>query len=338
MPNLERVIYHRNFIESIEKQDFINSTRVNHLDLSLNKISSLETDVFTYLVSLEHLNIAHNEIKAIAWNSFVANYNLKVLDLSRNSIPTLVNFSSNSLTELDFSRCELKSVDKEALRGLPMLQKLNISGNMVKNLPLRFYSRSLMSLDVSYCRLLAVSNETFIEMSSLKELHLHGNSLVSVPRSSLLRQLRLKYISLYDNAWRCDCDDEDFKFFWKNLTEGVPPLMSPKDTSNLICVSPKSVESKSWLSACRELWYPLPPSGTMFSRYGTAILICLICVGACFLLVTVLRHSLHRRKKKRHERRTRRASEAQAMQVKHLTQYRVGCSERFKDISRSIFI
>lgn len=152
LPNLQQLRLRGNMLRSLMGQTFANNTLLEAIDLSRNSLRSLETETFYRLKRLLSLDLAYNEIFRLDRNIFRSNDNLASLNLSHNVLDKFTKIISNSLRDINLSWCEIITIDGAALSSLSSVQKLDLSNNLIRDLPAGLRSDTLQKLDLSYCR------------------------------------------------------------------------------------------------------------------------------------------------------------------------------------------
>lgn len=152
LPSLQNVNLRGNMLRSLTSRTFANNTLLEFIDLSRNALRNLEAESFYRLKRLSSLDLAYNEIARLDRNVFRSNDNLVSLNLSHNVIDKFTKVVSNSLREINLSWCEIILIDASALSGLSALQKLDLSNNLIRDIPTGMRSATLQKLDLSYCR------------------------------------------------------------------------------------------------------------------------------------------------------------------------------------------
>jgi len=74
------------------------------------------------------------------------------LNLSRNIIQKLTKIVSNSVRLINISWCEISTIESTALSGLSVIQKLDLSNNLISDIPNEMHSETLQYLNLANCR------------------------------------------------------------------------------------------------------------------------------------------------------------------------------------------
>lgn len=151
MPNITTAILRNNMIRQVQRTTFEKNTEIQNIDLSYNSITFVSTVAFSHLRRLKIVDLSFNMIREIEPYTFVDNQQLMTVNLSRNYIARLKRFVSQSIAYLNMSWCEITSIDRNALEGLPDLVELDLSNNLFAQLG-HLESKLLHTLDLSQCR------------------------------------------------------------------------------------------------------------------------------------------------------------------------------------------
>ncbi|XP_032695995.1 platelet glycoprotein Ib alpha chain [Lontra canadensis] len=124
-----------------------------------------------------------------------------ILHLSANPLGAFSTASVQSLTRLARLYLRQSQLTSLQLEGtLPRLEKLVVSHNKLKSLPLLGQALpALAILDVSFNELTSLSPGTLRGLGGLRELYLRGNKLKTVPPELLRPVPQLEKLSLADN-------------------------------------------------------------------------------------------------------------------------------------------
>ena len=160
----------------------------------------------------------------------------QVLDLSGSNLQILPREAFMRATLLNLQKiylvnCRIGMVDQTALRGLSNLVELDLSDNMLTNVPseafrdvtslreLRLSANpiqkiddgafellpGLVKLDLTDCRIEVLAPHAFQGLDQLSHLRLGGNHLTELKPRLMASLTRLHGIELHNNPWVCDC-------------------------------------------------------------------------------------------------------------------------------------
>jgi hypothetical protein len=142
-----------NKIREIIPGTFQKMSGLKYLDLEYNMIEFLVADVFSGLVKLKWIDLDGNKLQYLDPNMFVGLPNLQKLYLAENQaleIPTNRYFiNSHSLTHLDISDCNVRSVSLETFANLTALELLELSFNNLINVDINML-KALPKLSTLY--------------------------------------------------------------------------------------------------------------------------------------------------------------------------------------------
>lgn len=151
-PNLTSANLNGNLITKLSGDTFQNNILIENLDLSSNSIGRISVMAFQWLKRLRTIDLSLNMIREIEAETFEQNHQLTSINLSRNFFDRFRRFTSQSLTFLNMSRCEIIKIDDNALDDLLELIELDLSYNWFSELPDKFEAPFLQILDLSRCR------------------------------------------------------------------------------------------------------------------------------------------------------------------------------------------
>ncbi|XP_017008031.3 uncharacterized protein [Drosophila takahashii] len=294
LPQLTEIRLRGNLLRVVDANTFANNTMLEVLDLSQNVLRLIGQDAFANLKRLKVLNLAFNEIARLDRN-FVRNNDVLVeLNLSRNVLQKLTKIVSNSVRTINMSWCEITAIDSTALSSLSAIQKLDLSNNLISDIPTFMRSETLQQLNLANCRLTTVRNNTFREFSELADLHLNGNRLTSpIPPHYFSGNKYLDQLWLGDNPWICDCHSPLFVDFYDFLTSKPAKI---KDKNHLRCAAPAIFYGKLWEFACADVWIVNARSSSGGEKAWSVIMITLLGLGALVLGYACLQKFLRKRK------------------------------------------
>ncbi|XP_052840955.1 uncharacterized protein LOC128255401 isoform X2 [Drosophila gunungcola] len=300
LPQLTELRLRGNLLMVVDASTFANNTMLEVLDLSENVLRLIGQDAFASLKRLKVLSLAFNEIARLDRNVIRNNDVLVELNLSRNVLQKLTKLVSNSVRTINMSWCEITSIESTALSSLSAIQKLDLSNNLISDIPSFMRSETLQQLNLANCRLTTVRNNTFREFPELADLHLNGNRLTSpIPPRYFGGNKFLDQLWLGDNPWICDCHSPLFVEFYDYLTSKPAKI---KDRNHLRCAAPAIFYGKLWEFACADVWIVNARSSSNGEKAWSVIMITLLVLGVLVLSYACLQKFLRKRKLRNSER------------------------------------
>lgn len=210
-------------LSHVSRGTFSKMTHLRRLVLSGNRLTDLESGLFQNLTQLRTLELndcglsypPEEDVFSTAIYEDFQELHLAGNPLVLSESDLLLPRQLTNVRVLDMSRCNLRTLPKDAFKDTPKITSLKLSGNyigpeshdieFVKQLP------HLETLDLSNCMLNHLSPDVFSNNSNLSSLLLTGN------------------------PWKCDCNIFDlweWACFTKgNLTVLVGSTTSPEDLS-----------------------------------------------------------------------------------------------------------
>ncbi|XP_022217693.2 uncharacterized protein LOC111070943 isoform X2 [Drosophila obscura] len=301
LPVLTEVRLRGNLLRVVDAETFANNTMLEVLDLSENVLRLIGQDAFSNLRRLKELNLAFNEIARLDRNFIRNNDVLVELNLSRNVLQKLTRIVSNSVRTINMSWCEITSIESTSLSSLSAILKLDLSNNLISDIPSNMKSETLQQLNLANCRLSTVRNNTFREFPELADLHLNGNRLTSpIPPLYFRGNKFLDQLWLGDNPWICDCHNELFVEFYDFLTTKPAKI---RDRNHLRCAAPAIFYGKMWEYACADVWMVnARSSNSSGEKAWGIIMLTLLLLGGLVLGYACMQKFLKKRKRNQNHR------------------------------------
>lgn len=242
-PALMSAVLKGNMIRELNRESFINTKMLESLDLSQNAVNAVDADAFKKLKHLKSLNLSFNMISKMERDTFKENELLTKLDLSRNTISRFNRITAPNLTHLNMTWCQIMTVDPDAIAGLPELIQLDLSNNLINDVPDTLASDNLQTLDLSMNRMTSIRNTTFIGFPEITKINLSGNRFtIPFKKEYFSDNLFLDELDLGDNPWLCNC--HDMYGFYLYITD-APAKVWQKQM--LRCQSPEAFEGRTWV-------------------------------------------------------------------------------------------
>ncbi|CAG9765458.1 unnamed protein product [Ceutorhynchus assimilis] len=145
--------------------------------------------------------------------------NCQITSLKKDVFEGLTN-----LIHLDLSDNLLENIPLEALMPCPSLTSLNLSKNPIKTLKKLAFNNlnMLQNIDLSSCELTQISSEAFSNLHNLEWLDLSQNKLENFPQIPMPQTL--KGVQLHGNRWVCDCKIKPLSAWLKIYPVLVAPI------------------------------------------------------------------------------------------------------------------
>jgi Leucine-rich repeat (LRR) protein len=199
--------------------------RLKTLKLSHNSLATFtgkDSQMSITSSSLEDLQLSSCGIGEVDGKALVGFKRLQNLDLSHNRIKWLDDLSSLTLISLDVSYCDIDSMNPNALRNLPSLTTLKLSGNTQFSVnhgnltsgPLQVFEAAYCSLtmpalygfpNLTYANLkgnkiVTLKERTFIKNKFLVELDLSANEIRDIHPQAFIGARELAFVNLSANS------------------------------------------------------------------------------------------------------------------------------------------
>ncbi|XP_059582071.1 leucine-rich repeat-containing G-protein coupled receptor 5 isoform X3 [Alligator mississippiensis] len=200
---------HNNRIYSLGKKCFDGLHSLETLDLNYNSLDEFPTAIRT-LTNLKELGFHSNNIKSIPEQAFVGNPSLITIHFYDNPIqlvgksafqhlPELRTLTLNgasqitefpdltgttSLESLTLTGAQITSLPKTACDQLPNLQVLDLSYNLLEDLPSFTACKKLQKIDLHHNEIYEIKADTFQQLVALRSLDLAWNQIAIIQPSA----------------------------------------------------------------------------------------------------------------------------------------------------------
>lgn len=210
-------------LSHVSRDTFSKMTHLRQLVLSGNRLTDLESGLFQNLTQLRTLELndcglihpPEEDVFSAAIYEDFQELHLAGNPLVYNESDPLLPRQLTNVRVLDMSRCNLRTLPKDAFKDTPNITTLKLSGNYIgpESRDIEFIKQlpHLETLDLSNCMLNHLSPEVFSNNLKLTSLLLTGN------------------------PWKCDCNIYEL-WEWASFTKGnlavlVGSTTSPEDLS-----------------------------------------------------------------------------------------------------------
>ncbi|XP_037703624.1 leucine-rich repeat-containing G-protein coupled receptor 5 isoform X2 [Choloepus didactylus] len=196
---------HNNRIHSLGKKSFDGLHSLETLDLNYNHLDEFPTAIRT-LSNLKELGFHSNNIKSIPEKAFVGNPSLITIHFYDNPIqlvgrsafqhlPELRTLTLNgasqitafpdltgtaSLESLTLTGAQISSLPQTVCDQLPNLQVLDLSYNLLEDLPSFSVCQKLQKIDLRHNRISDLRVDTFQQLPSLRSVNLAWNKIAII--------------------------------------------------------------------------------------------------------------------------------------------------------------
>uniref|UniRef100_A0ABI7WS14 G-protein coupled receptors family 1 profile domain-containing protein n=1 Tax=Felis catus TaxID=9685 RepID=A0ABI7WS14_FELCA len=222
--SLQSLHLHNNRIHSLGKKCFDGLHSLETLDLNYNNLDEFPTAIRT-LSNLKELGFHSNNIKSIPEKAFVGNPSLITIHFYDNPIqlvgrsafqhlPELRTLTLNgasqitefpdltgtaSLESLTLTGAQISSLPQTACDQLPNLQVLDLSYNLLEDLPSFSVCQKLQKIDLRHNEIFEIKVDTFQQLLSLRALNLAWNKIAVIHPNAFSTLPSLRKLDLSSN-------------------------------------------------------------------------------------------------------------------------------------------
>ncbi|KAF6339681.1 leucine rich repeat containing G protein-coupled receptor 5 [Rhinolophus ferrumequinum] len=222
--SLQSLHLHNNRIHSLGKKCFDGLHSLETLDLNYNNLDEFPTAIRT-LSNLKELGFHSNNIKSIPEKAFVGNPSLITIHFYDNPIqlvgrsafqhlPELRTLTLNgasqitefpdltgtaSLESLTLTGAQISSLPQTVCDQLPNLQVLDLSYNLLEDLPSFSVCQKLQKIDLRHNEIYEIKVDTFQQLLSLRSLNLAWNKIAVIHPNAFSTLPSLRKLDLSSN-------------------------------------------------------------------------------------------------------------------------------------------
>ncbi|XP_046922547.1 leucine-rich repeat-containing G-protein coupled receptor 5 isoform X2 [Lynx rufus] len=191
---------HNNRIHSLGKKCFDGLHSLETLDLNYNNLDEFPTAIRT-LSNLKELHFYDNPIQLVGRSAFQHLPELRTLTLNGASqiteFPDLTGTAS--LESLTLTGAQISSLPQTACDQLPNLQVLDLSYNLLEDLPSFSVCQKLQKIDLRHNEIFEIRVDTFQQLLSLRALNLAWNKIAVIHPNAFSTLPSLRKLDLSSN-------------------------------------------------------------------------------------------------------------------------------------------
>ncbi|XP_044770692.1 leucine-rich repeat-containing G-protein coupled receptor 5 isoform X2 [Neomonachus schauinslandi] len=191
---------HNNRIHSLGKKCFDGLHSLETLDLNYNNLDEFPTAIRT-LSNLKELHFYDNPIQLVGRSAFQHLPELRTLTLNGASqiteFPDLTGTAS--LESLTLTGAQISSLPQTACDQLPNLQVLDLSYNLLEDLPSFSVCQKLQKIDLRHNEIYEIKVDTFQQLLGLRALNLAWNKIAIIHPNAFSTLPSLRKLDLSSN-------------------------------------------------------------------------------------------------------------------------------------------
>uniref|UniRef100_A0A8D0VX01 G-protein coupled receptors family 1 profile domain-containing protein n=1 Tax=Sus scrofa TaxID=9823 RepID=A0A8D0VX01_PIG len=191
---------HNNRIHSLGKKCFDGLHSLETLDLNYNNLDEFPTAIRT-LSNLKELHFYDNPIQLVGRSAFQHLPELRTLTLNGASqiteFPDLTGTAS--LESLTLTGAQISSLPQTVCDQLPNLQVLDLSYNLLEDLPSFSVCQKLQKIDLRHNEICEIQADTFQQLLGLRSLNLAWNKIATIHPNAFSTLPSLRKLDLSSN-------------------------------------------------------------------------------------------------------------------------------------------
>ncbi|CAI4226387.1 unnamed protein product [Auanema sp. JU1783] len=211
MEKLQHLDLSKNKIESIEKLAFGTfdgtGTSLIILNLAGNNIRNIsDPGVFLYMSTLAYLDLSYNSIEHLGPKAFEKLPGLEKLFLQNNKLknfPLSALYNMHKLRHLVLDNNKINHLPAYALGDVQKLEHLSLAHNIISRIDEKMFhsssTRELKSLNLANNKIEHISSEAFANLENLQYLRLSNNRIRILPQRCFTRLKNLRLLDLSEN-------------------------------------------------------------------------------------------------------------------------------------------
>ncbi|XP_078655543.1 leucine-rich repeat-containing protein 4B-like [Branchiostoma floridae x Branchiostoma belcheri] len=184
-------------------------------NISAIKAGGLEDDFLIGLDNLIELWLERNDLGVIPTKALCPVVSqIQILNLNQNRINSTQkeDFACfQNLTKVQLAKNLLTNIP-ECLKSLPKLERLDISGNPIVQIPYQSLTNftSLTDLDISNSKIELIDRQAFYNLEYMETLNIASTKLTWLPSGIFNMTTFSEKLGLEGNQWTCDCQMHGF--------------------------------------------------------------------------------------------------------------------------------
>ncbi|XP_049876321.1 protein artichoke-like [Pectinophora gossypiella] len=252
---------HATVFYEIDRDTFVQSTKLRILNLAYNKIKSIFDYTFRGLEKLKLLNLENGTIFFIGEGTFKSTKQLEVLNLANNPLTANQNLTCAQFEGLNYLRifilknCGVKRFndDDNLFEMMPNLTHLILRNNQLFYITAETLKplKNLQVLDLSENLLISWWRPLFLASGVKPQQLLLTNNKISHFSISMIEDISYLLeesnssteIDLMDNVFVCDCSAMYKTYLWLEVNGSII-LKKYFESSNFLCSSPDLWEDR----------------------------------------------------------------------------------------------